>query len=375
MLRKAGIEVGGTRPYDIAVHDSRLYRRALLHGSRGLGEAYMDGWWDCEALDELFYRIRAQRKESKDPRRMALWFTSKVSNLQSIELSREVAERHYDRGNDLFIAMLDRRLTYTCGYWKEAANLNEAQENKLKLVCDKLALRAGQRVLDIGCGFGSFAKYAAEQYGVSVVGVTISKEQVVLGRKLCAGLPVELCLLDYREVREKYPEPFDHIVSLGMFEHVGRKNHALFMGEVATLLKDEGLFFLQSIGGSGRTAFHNRGLAQFRRRLRHDAHGVAPKFRRSMGETPEFLRRTVQTDVVLLSPLLRRLVSRSPEPALADRVLKTRCSRRVSINPLGARKKESPVVARRSIPRATTSFFKHFFPFKNYFFSFKYFFF
>ncbi|OGG47501.1 cyclopropane-fatty-acyl-phospholipid synthase [Candidatus Kaiserbacteria bacterium RIFCSPHIGHO2_01_FULL_51_33] len=251
MLRKAGIEVGGTRPYDIAVHDSRLYRRALLHGSRGLGEAYMDGWWDCEALDELFYRIRAQRKESKDPRRMALWFTSKVSNLQSIELSREVAERHYDRGNDLFIAMLDRRLTYTCGYWKEAANLNEAQENKLKLVCDKLALRAGQRVLDIGCGFGSFAKYAAEQYGVSVVGVTISKEQVVLGRKLCAGLPVELCLLDYREVREKYPEPFDHIVSLGMFEHVGRKNHALFMGEVATLLKDEGLFFLQSIGGSG----------------------------------------------------------------------------------------------------------------------------
>ena len=111
-------------------------------------------------------------------------------------------------------------MVYTCGYWEDARNLDEVQEAKLDLVCKKIGLKKGDRILDIGCGWGSFAKYAAEKYNASVVGITVSVEQAALARELCKGLPVEIRVQDYREVDEQ----FDHIVSLGMFEHVGVKN-------------------------------------------------------------------------------------------------------------------------------------------------------
>jgi cyclopropane-fatty-acyl-phospholipid synthase len=140
--------------------------------------------------------------------------------------------------------MLDKRKAYTCGYWKNARNLDEAQEAKLDLVCRKLNLKPGQKILDIGCGWGCFAKFAAEKYGVSVTGVTVSKEQINLGRKLCAGLPVEMLLQDYRDIKGI----FDHIVSIGMFEAVGYKNYRSFMKLVSDHLKDNGLFLLHTIG-------------------------------------------------------------------------------------------------------------------------------
>jgi cyclopropane-fatty-acyl-phospholipid synthase len=155
-----------------------------------------------------------------------------------------VGEEHYDMGNELYKAMLDKRLTYTCGYWKNAKNLDEAQEAKLDLVCRKLNLKPGQRILDIGCGWGSFMKFAAEKYGVSCVGVTVSKEQIALGKELCKGLPVEFRLEDYRDVNEQ----FDHVVSLGMFEHVGYKNYDEFMQVAHRCLKDGGLFLLHTFG-------------------------------------------------------------------------------------------------------------------------------
>jgi cyclopropane-fatty-acyl-phospholipid synthase len=142
--------------------------------------------------------------------------------------------------------MLDRRMTYTCGYWKNARNLDEAQEAKLDLVCQKLDLKPGQTVLDIGCGWGSFAKFAAERYGAHVVGVTVSEEQMKLGKELCKGLPVELRLQDYRDIQGS----FDHIVSLGMFEHVGYKNYRTFMRVVYEHLSDGGLFLLHTLGGN-----------------------------------------------------------------------------------------------------------------------------
>src|SRR5690606_7912090 len=177
----------------------------------GLGEAYMDGWWDCQALDEFICRaLRAQLdNQTRTLRDSLLTFHSLVANLQSQTRAWVVGERHYDLDNRLYECMLDRSMTYTCGYWRTASNLEQAQEHKLDLICRKLDLQPGQRVLDIGCGWGSFAEFAARRYGVRVVGVTISREQAELARQRCAGLPVEIRLQDYRDVDEH----FDHIVS------------------------------------------------------------------------------------------------------------------------------------------------------------------
>ncbi len=247
----AGVCFNGPNPWDPQVHDQRLYDRVLSQGSLGLGEAYMDGWWDCKALDEFACRVLRAQLDVKSTRKLGLILRvlpAVLFNQQRRGRAHQVGEQHYDAGNDLFETMLDRRLTYTCGYWREADCLDAAQEAKLDLVCRKLGLREGQRVLDIGCGWGSFAQFAAERYGARVLGITISKEQVALGRQRCAGLPVELRLQDYRELDE--PEGFDHIVSLGMFEHVGYKNYRTFMEIAHRLLKDDGLLLLHTIGGN-----------------------------------------------------------------------------------------------------------------------------
>lgn len=246
---RAGIVLNGSRPWDPQIHDERLYGRIMRRGSRGLGEAYMDGWWEAEALDEFFFRLLRAEVEKAIP----LTFPVVVAGAKNLLLNNqrlakafEVGEAHYDIGNDVYQAMLDKRLTYTCGYWKEAPTLEAAQEAKLELVCQKLGLKPGQKVLDIGCGWGSFLQYATEHYGISGVGITVSEEQVALGKKRCAHLPVEIRLQDYRAVQGT----FDHVVSLGMFEHVGAKNYRTYMQTVQRCLADPGLFLLQTIGGN-----------------------------------------------------------------------------------------------------------------------------
>ncbi|HLD39611.1 MAG TPA: cyclopropane fatty acyl phospholipid synthase [Candidatus Nanoarchaeia archaeon] len=248
ILSQAGITINGNKPWDIRVHTPEFYKQVMAQGSLGLGEAYLDGWWDSPRLDQVFTRLLQSQIDKKVAkwRLMIPYLKANLSNLQNKTKARIVGEKHYDIGNDLYAAMLDKRMVYTCGYWKNAKTLDEAQEAKLDLVCRKLGLRKGQKVLDIGCGWGSFAKYAAEKYKVKVVGITISKEQVALARERCKGLPVEIRLQDYREVNEK----FDHIVSLGMFEHVGYKNYRTYMKKVRQCLKDDGLFLLHTIGGN-----------------------------------------------------------------------------------------------------------------------------
>ena len=213
------MEINGNRAWDIQVHNNRFYKRVFAEGSLGAGESYMDQWWDVEALDQFFHKILSARLEDKVNPYKIIWLVlqSKMLNLQSVRRAFHVGEAHYDVGNDLFNAMLDKRLTYTCGYWREASNLDQAQEDKLDLVCRKIGLQQDQRVLDIGCGWGSFVKFAAEKYGARAVGITVSKEQAEFAKNNCAGLPIEIRLQDYRQLDEK----FDHIVSLGMFEHVG----------------------------------------------------------------------------------------------------------------------------------------------------------
>ncbi len=244
----ADVKIDGPDPWDIRIHDDRFYQRVLARGSLGLGESYMDGWWDCQKLDEFFYRILKTElyKKVRGREIIKAVLTAKLINLQSKSRSFEVGKRHYDLGNKHYENMLDKRMVYSCGYWRNADNLDDAQEAKLELTCQKIQLKPGMKVLDIGCGWGSFAKYAATRYGVSVVGVTVSKEQVKLGHELCQGLPIEIRLQDYRDVNEK----FDTIVSIGMFEHVGYKNYSTFMKKVDKCLEPGGLFLLHTIGGN-----------------------------------------------------------------------------------------------------------------------------
>ena len=249
LLEKADVKIGGNRPQDIVVHDERLFNRILRSGTLGLGEAYMDGWWDANELDAFGYNVLSAHLDKE----VTLNFSSALTVLKASLFNRQsnarafkIAEAHYDLGNDLYEAMLDKRMVYTCGYWKEVKTLDEAQEAKLDLVCKKIGLKKGDRVLDIGCGWGSFAKYAAEKYGASVVGITVSKEQAELARERCKGLPIEIRVQDYREVNEK----FDHIISLGMVEHVGYKNYKEYFEMAHRCLADNGFFLLHTIGGN-----------------------------------------------------------------------------------------------------------------------------
>ncbi len=249
LLARADIDLNGDRPWDIQIDDGRTFNRVLAQGSLGLGEAYMDGWWHCRRIDDFIYRVvRAglDRQVKGDLRMLRQHLAARLLNLQSAARAFIVGEKHYDISFDVYRQMLDNRLNYSCAYWKNADTLDEAQENKLDLICRKLSLKPGSRVLDIGCGWGSFAQYAAEKYGAEVVGITVSKEQARVARERSQGLPVEFRLQDYRELNET----FDHIVSVGMFEHVGYKNYAGYMDVARRCLREGGLFLLHTIGSS-----------------------------------------------------------------------------------------------------------------------------
>jgi cyclopropane-fatty-acyl-phospholipid synthase len=250
ILSSAGISINGNRPYDIQVKNENFYRRLLRDGSLGLGESYMDGWWECEQLDEMIAKMmRAGLDGIYNRKNLKLIFNvlqSKIFPIGRKSKAFEIGQKHYDIGNDLYLNMLDKRMLYTCAYWPKARTLDQAQEDKLELVCRKLGLKPGMKVLDLGCGWGSFAKYAAEKYEVKAVGITVSKEQVKLGRELCAGLPVELRLQDYRELDEK----FDCIAGIGILEHVCYPYYRTLMKVVHRCLEDEGLFLLHTIGGN-----------------------------------------------------------------------------------------------------------------------------
>ncbi len=248
LLSYADVRVDGDRPWDIHVHNDALYRRVLAHGALGAGESYVDGWWDCDQLDEFFHRVAAADLETKirpaTELLRVLW--AKLANLQKPSRAFQVGRRHYDIGNELYRHMLGERMIYSCGYWRDATTLDEAQEAKLDLVCRKLGFQPGMRVLDIGCGWGGAAKFAAEHYEVEVLGITVSEEQARYGMELCRGLPVEIRLQDYRQLDGS----FDRVFSLGMFEHVGLRNYGTFMRIVRDCLTPDGLFLLHTIGSN-----------------------------------------------------------------------------------------------------------------------------
>lgn len=249
LLQQADIKINGSRPWDIQVHHADFFKRVFQQGSLGFGESYMDGWWDCDQLDVLFYKILKGKLDKqmpgnlKDILRIA---GARLFNLQSRRRSWIVGKEHYDIGNDLFARMLDPHMQYSCAYWREAETLEQAQNAKLKMICEKLQLKPGMRLLDIGCGWGGLAAYAAQHYDVSVDGVTISQEQQKMAQQRGEGLDVTILLQDYRDLDRTY----DRIVSVGMFEHVGPKNYDTYFSVVDRCLKKEGLFLLHTIGSN-----------------------------------------------------------------------------------------------------------------------------
>ncbi len=262
LLACADIRIGGGRPWDIELHDHRFFRRVLTGGTLALGESYMDGWWECDALDEMFDRaIRARLDE-----RAALSLQSALGiaaslafNLQTRNGSRVVGRRHYDLGNDFFEAMLDPAMQYSGAVFNGSGDLAAAQKRKLEIICRKLGLAPGMRLLDIGCGWGGLARHAAEHGGCEVVGITISEQQQQYAANFCAGLPVEIRLQDYREVTDR----FDRIVSVGMIEHVGAKNYRHYMETVSRCMDDGGLFLCQCIAGNYATAHTDPWIARY----------------------------------------------------------------------------------------------------------------
>jgi len=246
---EAGITINGSAPADIRVHDPRFYAAVLADGELGMGESYMAGWWDCDAIDALATRFIAAgllERGYRNPRVILYALLARIRGVGSRARAFDVGRHHYDIGNDLFEAMLDPRMIYSCADWSTAATLEAAQEAKLDLVCRKLGLQPGQRLLDIGCGWGGLAAFAAERYGVSVVGVTVSEQQAALARARVTHLPVDIRLCDYRDLNE----PFDHVASVAMVEAVGLRFLDTYMATVARVLKPEGRFMLHGFYGN-----------------------------------------------------------------------------------------------------------------------------
>ena len=251
LLQQSGITLGGPAPHDLHVHDPRFYERVVAEGSLGLGESYMDGWWSCGQLDEFFCRILRAKVDSRIHlpwRQILAAGVARVLNRQSSRRASQVATVHYDLGAQFFEAVMDPSMAYSCGYWKHAQTLAEAQQAKLDLTCRKLQLTPTDRVLDIGSGWGSFVSFAAHHYGCAQVGVTISAPQAEYAQRRCAGLPVTIVRADYRAITRRSHGQFDKVVSIGMFEHVGPKNYRTFMRVVDDVLTRDGLFLLHTIG-------------------------------------------------------------------------------------------------------------------------------
>lgn len=246
---EVGIRIGGSDPWDIRVRDERFYGRILRDGSLGLGETYMEGWWDCDRIDAFICRLLRGNLEAKvrgNLGALAAYLAARLFNRQSSSRAEIIARRHYNLGNDLFFSFLDSRNQYSCGFFEGTEDLDEAQLKKLEMICRKLDLKAADRLLDIGCGWGGLARHAAEHHGCAVTGVTISAEQGRFAEEYCRGVPVTVRREDYRRIEGI----FDKVVSVGMFEHVGQKNYRTFMRTVHRLLKEGGIFLLHTIGGN-----------------------------------------------------------------------------------------------------------------------------
>jgi cyclopropane-fatty-acyl-phospholipid synthase len=249
LLGLAGIEVNGKNPWDIQVHDDRLWNRIISQRELGLAEAYMDGWWDVESIDQFLTKLLEINVLDKVPFSISLVghaVKSTVLNRQTKAKAAANAKHHYNIGNDLYTRMLDKEMAYSCGYWKSAKTLDQAQIAKFDLICRKLELKPGMRLLDIGCGWGGLLRYAAKNYGIIGTGISPADNQIELARAKNGKLKIEYLQMDYRDLSGK----FDRIVSVGMMEHVGPKNLETFFNKCISLLAPDGMMLHHTIASN-----------------------------------------------------------------------------------------------------------------------------
>lgn len=258
LLALADVKVGGNRPQDIQVHDERFYDRVFSDGSLGVGESYMDGWWSSKALDQTmtntFKSNLAERIGIDEQVKFAFYhLKARLANQQKGKKAYKNAQSHYDIGNDLYEPMLGPTMAYTCAYWAWGAkNLDQAQTDKHELICRKLGLKKGMTVLDVGCGWGGLAIYMAKNYGCEVVCFTPAHEQIAYIKEHSKGLkitPILTTWQDYSLTSGKKTK-FDRIAAIGVMEHVGPKNYEVFNTKMRSLLKDDGLYMLHTIGSN-----------------------------------------------------------------------------------------------------------------------------
>ena len=240
---------GSGRPVAVEVTSRDLFRRLLWRPRLGLGESYVAGDWRADDLPLLFEvlirTIERWRQESLLARLERL--RPHVPPRQGLHRARRNIGYHYDLGNDLYRLFLDDSLTYSCGVWEEGDTLERAQERKLRRVCEYLGLGPDHHVLEIGCGWGSFALMAAGEYGARVTGLTISERQAGLARErvAAAGLAdrVEIRLQDYRTLEGR----FTSIASIEMLEAIGHAQYPVFLATCDRLLDPGGRACIQTI--------------------------------------------------------------------------------------------------------------------------------
>ncbi|MDY6976078.1 MAG: cyclopropane-fatty-acyl-phospholipid synthase family protein [Pseudomonadota bacterium] len=238
----------------VNIKDVQAYRRLLLGGSVGAGEAYMDGLWDSDDVTAVV-RVFARNLPTLDEwENKFKWLTMPINKIQHLarrntkDQAKKNIEAHYDLGNKLYTRFLDPTMMYSSAIYPDPnATLNDAQNYKLKAICDKLQLTEADHLIEIGTGWGGLAVYAAKHYGCNVTTTTISEEQHAWAKDWIAreGLESKITLLkkDYRLLDGKY----DKLVSIEMIEAVGKQYLGNFFEKCASLLKDDGVMLLQSI--------------------------------------------------------------------------------------------------------------------------------
>jgi cyclopropane-fatty-acyl-phospholipid synthase len=243
----------------LLVHNQRLYSQLLGNADLALGESYMDGWWDeadgriVDLMAVIYGNDLGASIRGNLLRKLNLLYRWLIT-IATVRRSRSNVEFHYDTSNEFFELILDPLMTYSCGYqFLPDDTLEEMQIQKYELISRKLDLQPGDRLLDIGCGWGGMLRYAAKHYGVRGVGMTLSGEQAKWARQRIRedGLDdrIEIRVEDYRHTKGE----FDKVVSIGMFEHVGREFHNTYMRRVYGLMRNGGLGVLHTMGGTGST--------------------------------------------------------------------------------------------------------------------------
>jgi cyclopropane-fatty-acyl-phospholipid synthase len=272
LLKEAGIVVGK----DLLVHDESMWMDWMANGMLAIGESYMAKQWESKIpLDQLLFRLMKLPSASKK-RMFSSWnarfvaLSARLFNYQSVARAGIVGSHHYDLGNDFYNQWLDPNLQYSCAYWKDVdvntspEALAAAQERKMRLIGDKLNLKPGMKVLEIGCGWGCLAVFLAKEYGCHVTGITISNEQLKGARERAAKDKVsDLTSFEYQDYRSMDKE-FDRVVSIAMLEAVGYQNMDEYMAVIKRCLKTGGLALVHSIcaNRSTKTA-HQRWITRY----------------------------------------------------------------------------------------------------------------